>query len=288
MNNMKDEGHKLEDNKLNSNDDNIDKVVDTKLSLNPEADATASNIQKQILEDEIKELSPIKESEVDIEGVYAFKNKDKLEVKVFIRNGFSQAINFDVVEIALLDSKDTVLAKQLFNLKKLGDIPTSSARPWKLYFDNENVFSDKIPLKGWKVAFSNIEAGVYADVDFEGLPENISDESKFVLYKFLNELPKLKESTVGFSKFSMGIEESGNFLITLLIRNGCNKGVNIDKFPVTVRDDNKKVVFSAMFDFNIRINPYKARLVNLIYKTNLRPEKSVDLTDWNLTIEQVK
>ncbi len=56
-----------------------------------------SKVQKEILEEELDELVPIKEGQVNVAGVYAYDLGDKYEVKAYLRNGMKNEINFEKI-----------------------------------------------------------------------------------------------------------------------------------------------------------------------------------------------
>ena len=112
QNNESDKFEKIEDDRLE---------VPTVLSLLEHDDNVMSDVQKEILEEEISELDPIKEDHLNVSGIYAYDLGDKIEVKVYIRNGLSKKVNFEYVPFVILNSKGETLAYQIFNLESLGE-----------------------------------------------------------------------------------------------------------------------------------------------------------------------
>ena len=175
---------KTEQNKENTSEE----YVSTVLSLLDAEENIVSNVQKEIFEDEIKELPPIKEGELNVTGMYVYDGEDKLEVKIYIRNGLSYNLNLDIIPFVITNSKGKVLASQEFNLASLGTLPPHSARPLKLYFDKKNVKVDKIPEDDWQIALNgkfNITSKVKPI--YEGLPEGITVNDKLVFDKSYTE-----------------------------------------------------------------------------------------------------
>lgn len=264
--------------------ENKDNNIELDLSLDDHEEGRASDFQKEILKEEMDAFAPINNGEVNVSGVYAYDMGSYIEVKVFIRNGLNKTINMDKVPFIIVNSKNEVLAYQLFDMKGLGNIPPHSARPWKLNFDKKNLKVDKIPMDDWKIAFDNkLEAMSYADIEYENIPGSVDVDSKLTLDNFLKTLPRLEKGQVSFSKFSMGMKADGDFLVTLVVRNATDKVVNLNELPVTITDDKGNVVLSANFtvaDFNVK--PNKAQILNLSYKTETNLDEDIDLSNWNI------
>ncbi|RMC92331.1 SLAP domain-containing protein [Clostridium autoethanogenum] len=267
-----------------------EEYVSTVLSLLDEEENVVSDVQKEIFEDEIKELPPIKEGQLNVSGIYAYDEGDKLEVKIYVRNGLSDKLNLKMIPFVIKNSKGDILAAQQFNLSCLGELPPHSARPIKLYFDKKNVKVDKIPQDDWEVAL-NGEFNVTSTVRpiYEGLPEGISDEDKLVFNKFLAELPEMEEGEFSISTFSIGIQTNGNILVTTVMRNGSNQPITINKMPMTVLDAKKRAVKSESFELkDFTVSPYRAKICNFAFPTDVHPEQDQALDGWSVAYKLVK
>ncbi|MDW8802204.1 SLAP domain-containing protein [Clostridium sp. A1-XYC3] len=267
---------------------NNDKLyVSTVLSLLDHDENVMSDVQKEILEEEIAELPKIVEGQLNVTGIYAYDQGEKFEIKAYIRNGLSTKVTLGKVPFYILDSKDEVLGKQMFNLQSLGELPPHSARPVKLYFEKKNVKVDAIPIDNWKLAFdSRLEASRTVKVQFEDLPEDIDIADKLVYDNFLNEVPDINEGEISVSTFSIGIQKNGNILVTLVVRNGNNQAVNMEKIPVTLKDPNGTVVKSELFKLdNFTISPLKARICNLVFPTGVKVEEDMALNNWTVSFK---
>jgi len=266
---------KIEDDKLE---------VPTVLSLLDYDENVMSDVQKEILEEEISELEPIKEGQLNVFGIYAYDLGDKFEVKVYIRNGLSSSIKLGYMPFIILNSKNKTLAYQIFNLESLGEIPSHAARPVKLYFQKKNVYVDSIPMDDWYVAFdTRVDVKRRVKVEYENLPKDIGVEEKIVFDNFLKELPELNEGEFTVSTFSIGVQKNGNILVTLVIRNGTNKQISLDKIPMTVKDANGTVVKSNLFKLNdLSIGAHRARVCNFAFPTGLTLEEDVALNNWTV------
>lgn len=267
------------------NENKNEACVKMALSLKDDEAQRVSEVQKKALTEELESFPPVKEGNVNVCGVYAFDMGELIEVKVFIRNGMNKALTLGEVPFMILDKDGEVIAYQVFNLRQLGSIPPYCARPWKLNFEKKNVLVSSIPQEGWKIGFDNrVNTMEYVNIEFEKLPEYISEDNKVILKDFLSKLPKMEPGEVSASRFSMGIDEEGEILISLIVRNARNNPVELGKLPVTAKDANGNTAFTAEFDLNkLVIGANKAQLVNLIYKTSITMKEDVDLSGWSLT-----
>lgn len=258
--------------------------VPTILSLLENDDNVMSDVQKDILEEELEELPPIKDGEVNVSGVYVYDEGDKLEVKAYIRNGYSQEIVLENVPLAITNSKDEILAYQIFNLKGLGAIPSHGARPVKVYFEKKNVRVDKIPMDDWSIGFdAKVKVERKVNVSYEKLPRSMEVEDKLVFDNFLKSLPDLREGQFTISTFSLGIQTNGDIIVTLVMRNGDIRPRGIKEIPITLIDANGNVVKSNLFKLeNFEVGGLRARIFNFSFPTNFKLENNVALNDWQV------
>ena len=133
-------------------------VASIKLALpNDNPDAVADWLLKE-LEADLAALPPIKEGEVALNGIYTFRNtpQDRLKVRCFVRNGADRPIRFTEVALGIVNAEGEVLARQIFDLSLIGEIPPGTARPVDLYFEPEAVLAP-IPKEGWRLVFGMLE-----------------------------------------------------------------------------------------------------------------------------------
>ncbi|NEZ47196.1 SLAP domain-containing protein [Clostridium niameyense] len=272
-------------NKLNRQESkNENANLNIKLSVPKKDEDIMSKVQKEILQEELDELVPIKKDQVNVAGIYAYDLGDKYEIKIYLRNGLAREINFEDIPFKIINSEGKVLAEQIFDLKDVGNIPPYAARPWVLYFDKKNMLVDKIPMDDWKIVFdNNLKALRNLTLDYENLPDDIDEESKKVYDDFLNELPSLKEGEVSLSTFSIGINEDGNLLVTIVIRNGNDKSINIEKLPMSILNESGKVVVSNVFEMeDLSVSALKAKVCNFIFPLNLENKTVISLDSWKV------
>lgn len=263
--------------------DDSQKYIDVELYLDEDSQRKISDVQKEYLEEELREaITSVKEGQINIAGIYAFDQGDEVEVKAYLANGLSKNINFEDVPIYIINSKNEKLAYQIFDLSGEGDIPSGKAIPVKLNFKKENVFVDKIPQDDWKLVFgSNDVKGVrYVNIELESIPEGIEESEIKVFQEFLESLPKLERGQGSISVFTITQYENGDLLMTLLVRNATDEAVTMTKMPITLKTEEGERILSGVFEIeNFTVNPYKARVLSLIFKKEvINIEEDFDLS----------
>lgn len=262
------------------------KAIDVKLSLTPEMEVVMSEVQKEYLEEEMSESIPqIERGQINVSGVYAYKDGDKLEVKFYIVNGLDQELNFEKVPFKIITSSGEEIAYQVFNLKDMGNIPPCSARPGKVYFNQGNVFTDEIKHDDWKLVFDeNIKALTYADIEVENFPEDMTEKDKNAFNEFLRNIPKVEKGQFEINVFTMLQYKNGDILLTLVFRNGVDKEVSIEKLPLTLKDENEETIFSAAYSLeDFKVSPEKAKILSVIVKKDILLKEEVDLAKAKLS-----
>lgn len=256
--------------------------IELKLSLNPNEEKLASDFRKQILQEELESLPPLKEGQINIDSIYAFEEGDKYEVGVYIRNGFPISINLENVPFTIVDENGKEIGRQVFDLKDLGDIPSRAARPWKLYFDKENITVDKIPTKGWQVNFDgDLKAVKSVNVTIDNIPERLPEEQKKEIEAFVDDLPTLEYGKFDVYAFKLSIEHGRFLCVTLLMRNGDPRGVTVRQLPVTVRDQDGNVVVSELLNLdeqNVRVEGFGGKIFNFVITDSKVLSTSCDLS----------
>jgi SLAP domain-containing protein len=259
------------------------------LSLLAKDDVVISDVQKEILEDEIKELPPIKKGHLNLSGIYIYGVEDKYEVKIYVRNGLQDNLNLEDIPIVIKDSNGDIIASKMFDFRKLGQLPPYSVRPLKLYFDKSEFKVDKIPEK-WDIALSGeFKITRKVKTSYEGLPKKISDKDRKVLQSFLEGLPELEEGEFSISTFSIGVNIDGTILATCVMRNASLKSVEVNTIPITVLNERNQIVTSNKFELkDFSVSPYRARLCNFSFQTGIRPEKAQELKGWSIAYKLYK
>lgn len=261
--------------------------VELKLELGEAENIRVSDLQKEFLQEELEEMPPVKEGDVNIHPVYFVPDEGGLEVKVFFRNGLKNKINFDKLPILVLDNNDKIVAHKQFELKDVGDIPPLSARPWKLHFDKEDMNESVTDYKNLKVCFdTNLKAFNSVKVGVKDLPDNLNLGDKRKLDKILNDLPVLQEGTFSLSAVEVTVNTEGNVIILVVMRNGADKDAKLEKIPMKLSDAEGAIVASGEFTLdNCIVEAKSAKLINFMFlKQDLLMEE-FDLSKWKISFQ---
>lgn len=247
-------------------------VVETKLSLNEKQEAVASDIRKQFMEDEIKELPSIKEGDVNISTAYVYDEGDKLEVGVYIRNGLTRPINFEKVPLVLVNSKSEIVVEDIFELEELGIIPPHSVRPWTIKFDKKKLKIKNFDCRDLTIQFKkNMKAVEYVKVEAEDLPKNLTPLGKRAIKEYINNLPKLEKGQFSLSSFFVREEKDGELGVAVIFRNASGKEITVDKLPIKIYDANNNFAAGGVFnDLNIKVKDGKAIIKEFMFKKEQR------------------
>lgn len=266
------------------------KTVNTEVSIHPEIEDRISKFQKDCLIDEIESLPPIKEGDVNISTDFIFDIGDKYEVSIFIRNGLQKPINFENVPFLIVDKDNQVLGSKIFNLREVGEIPPCSVRPWKIFFDKSEINLEEKNLKELKIVFdTRIKAEKTVKIQFENLPEGIQGEPRRKFEKFLENLPLLREGQVSMSTYDVTRNNDDSISTTIIIRNGSNNEIKVEKVPLTIIDANDNTVAAGLFYLdNVTISPRKAKVYNFSFSKEEIMIEDLDLSSWkvNYTLDR--
>lgn len=247
-------------------------VVETKLSLNEKQEAVASDIRKQFMEDEIKELPSIKEGDVNISTAYVYDEGDKLEVGVYIRNGLTRPINFEKVPLVLVNSKSEIVVEDIFELEELGIIPPHSVRPWTIKFDKKKLKIKNFDCRDLTIQFKkNMKAVEYVKVEAEDLPKNLTPLGKRAIKEYINNLPKLEKGQFSLSSFFVREEKDEELGVAVIFRNASGKEITVDKLPIKIYDANNNFAAGGVFNnLNIKVKDGKAIIKEFMFKKEQR------------------
>ena len=237
------------------------------------------------MKEEISEFESIKENDINIATTYIFDDGEELEAKVYFRNGFGSKVNFEYLPLLIVNSQGEEIGSQVFDLREMGDIPSCSARPWKLFFNKSNVDMNKFSQKDCKVIFnSNIKAVNYAKIEYEDFPEAYT-EFRQAFEKFLSELPNIENGMFNIATFSISIKDNSIF-VTLVARNGSNQPLKVEELPITIKDENNELVLSIKVKLeDFIVSPMKAKICNIAIENDVNFNENLDITKWIVIFE---
>jgi len=277
----------VQSNELLQDDSNMtsETSVETTLSYHPEWDVPKE--QQYVFSFLSNELPPLKSNQISLSGIEIDDNGPSGEwsVKAFFRSSLSKPITLGKVELILLSETDNVLAAKEFDLAALGEIPAHSDRPWVFEFEKETHTVSEMPGEGWKLAF-NVQSLVPHQLDLDpAWKEALSEDQKEALSKLVSSLPSLKDREVNFSGFQVAPQENGDLAVSLFIRNGHSRHINLEQLPLEVLDASGEIVARGSFTLeNLEVKANTSKPWTFIFPSLMITKTNPDLSRWAVKV----
>ncbi|MBE4907089.1 accessory Sec system S-layer assembly protein [Bacillus luteolus] len=263
--------------------------VKTTLSFHPEWDLPAS--EKYVYQFKHQKLEPLQPNQISVSGINLIEYDEGFVVTAFLRNTLPKGIEFETIDLLVIDNEGNALARKTFEMDLLGEIPSMGCRPWRFLFQNENKLIDgPLPQDGdWNLAFElKQSAPMKLTLDLEESWKNSLAEDKVQqLREMVEKLPALKPGEVNFMGIQATKNESGELLTTILIRNASNQNINLEQVPLVIEDATNSVVAKGLFkleNFEVKANTCKPW--TFIFPASLQTEDEMDLSRWKAYVPQ--
>lgn len=269
-----------------SQNDNSD--VETKLSFHP--DWNVPQEQKYIFNFLANELEPLKRNQLSLSSISIDEDprSGKWLVRAFFRSSLAEAIELGEIELFIMDKNDELVASKKFDFKALGTIPAESARPWVFEFEKSTLKTNEIPEDGWKIAFNLVSLrGHQLELDATW-EEQLPAEQKEELAKIVKTLPKLGETEVNFTGLQAKFANDGSLNVSIFIRNGHNKAINLEQLPLEIIDARGKQIAKGSFKMDpiLTVQPNSTKPWTFIFPSSLVNPKGADLSRWTARVTQ--
>ncbi|GAA0439038.1 accessory Sec system S-layer assembly protein [Lentibacillus halophilus] len=254
--------------------------LETNLSI-PD-DWTIPNEDRYVYAFHNTESPKLKANQISIYGMELSKLKNNSFVATaLIRNTVTKSIQFGPTTILLLGPDKEVIAKKEFDLGRLGDIPPNGARPWTLTFPTEDIIQDMDTPHEWSLAFE-LKKKHQLDLE-ESWEQSIADETKANLEKVVENAQPLKPGEMNFMGLSAKRQDDGGLAVTILIRNGSDKNVNLEQVPLGFKDATDDEIARGSFkmdNFTIKTNTSKPW--TFIFPASMIKQDDIDLSRWQV------
>lgn len=242
-----------------------------------------SKAETYVLKFRHQQLPPLKPNQISISSIRLTRFEEDAIVDAFIRNTVDKPVQFEMVDLLLVDENNQALAKKTFDLSEMGEIPALSCMPWRFFFEDDDIVAE-IPDEGWKIAFELKRQATEHTLDLApSWDEQLSKEQREHLEQVVAGLPKLKEDEVNFMGLEAVLQEAGTLAVTVLIRNGSTKSIKIEQLPLVVEDADGDQVCQGGFalqDFEVKANTTKPW--TFIFPEPLVVKKNPNLTRWKV------
>lgn len=273
---------------VTSNSQNYNSDVETKLSFHP--DWNVPQEQKYIFNFLANELEPLKPNQLSLSSISIDEDphSGKWLVRAFFRSSLAEKIELGEIELFIMDKNDKLVASKKFDFKALGTIPAESARPWVFEFEKSTLKTSDIPEDGWKIAFNLVSLrGHQLELD-ASWEEQLPAEQKEELAKIVKTLPKLGETEVNFTGLQAKFANDGSLNVSIFIRNGHNKTINLEQLPLEIIDARGKQIAKGSFKMDpiLTVQPNSTKPWTFIFPSSLVNPKGADLSRWTARVTQ--
>lgn len=254
--------------------------ISTELSPSPHISLTAEDYN--YYEEQHKHLPKMKKNQLSIFGIDLSKDsKKQMIVKSFIRSTIEKPVRLKTSPIVLLDQAGNVIAKVIVDFTDLGVLPPNTSRPWTFVFPKETIHMQNInELSAWSLAF---ETSAEHKLDLSDMGEKtISEFSKAKLEKIIQQAP-LEKDEFSLMGLSAKQKKSGELTITLLIRNGTGRDLQLKKLPLKLFDAHGKLCAQGTFILEyLTIKANTSKPVTLVYPESSILTKEMDLSRFSI------
>jgi accessory Sec system S-layer assembly protein len=271
---------------VQGNEDN-ERGVKTELSYHP--DWELSMQEKYVFQYNHQKLPALEPDQIAINGVNLYEYEEGFVITAFLRSSLSQTVGFEVVDLVIVDANDKPLARKSFEMDLFGKLPPNTCRPWRFLFENKYMLEEEIPRNNWKVVFELKKKNTppqKLDLD-AGWKKRLSAEQKAYLEKIVKNLKPLREGEVNFMGLEAKMVSGKGLAVTLLIRNGSNRSLTIEKLPLAVEDASRDVVAQAGFKIReLEVKPFTCKPWTFVFPESSIKKTNMDLSKWRAYVPQ--
>jgi len=278
------EFHTSADQILDVNEIELDEEVTPSLSFHP--DAPFQPEDRYYFQFLLNELPALKRNQVSISPIELKIENDVLHAQVFFRHSLEKAIRLEETDLLILDSNGEVIAQKTFDLNELGELPSESARPWILDFEQSSlrIPIDRISTSDWQVAFKLKKPhALELSKEWE---VSLADEEKAKLKALVDGLTPPKINEVNLMGLQAQVNDSGSLVVSLLIRNGQEKNIDISQLPLKVSDASGEEIARGSFTLELQVKANTSKPWTFIFPPEMVSKASPDLSAWRVEIPQ--
>lgn len=263
--------------------------VKTKLSFHPDWDVPQE--QKYIFTFLANDLAPLKPNQLSLAAINIEEEEKsgKWNVKAFFRSSLSQAIELGEIELIIMDAENNRLAAKTFDFKELGTIPPNSARPWVFEFDRSSLEEGAtVPGEGWQIAFNLISLRGHILDLHESWEQQLPKDQQEKLAEIVKTLPKLGKTEVNFTGLQLREGDDKSLHVSIFIRNGNEKQINLEQLPLEIIDANGKQVAKGSFKMDpvLTVQANATRPWTFIFPAELVDLEGADFSRWTARVTQ--
>lgn len=231
-----------------------EETISPKLSFHPDWDL--SQEEKYVYNFSNFELDPLLPNQVSLSGMDIEYKNDMYTVVAFVRHTLDRTITLGESTLLILNGEGKAIARQKFDLHALGELPPCSSRPHVFVFEEESVLEAPVEeIKDWSIAFEIKKELQHELILHPSWEEQVSEQGKEHLQKIFEQVGMPNNGEVNFVGFQIKTQDNGNLAISVMIRNGNDRDITIEKLPLEVIDSEMNIVAKGGFtleDFTMR------------------------------------
>lgn len=260
--------------------------------------------QHDLTEEVLPELSFKPNGQVKPEHVYVLKFKNKnlptlkpnqlnlamieagqveqggVLIQAFVRSSLDKPIQLGETSLLLLDAEGGRIGQKTIDLSEMGELPAKSSTPWSFHFTQEDLTKNDYSLTDCRLAF---ELKKTHELDLEDSWEkSLAVEDKEQLKSVVAKLKAPKPGEVNF----MGLQAKkgpDDLQVTLLIRNGSDKNIQIENLPLKVQDASGDIVAQGSFKLEqLEVKANTSKPWTFIFPASLILKEEPDLSSWKV------
>ncbi|WP_075982982.1 accessory Sec system S-layer assembly protein [Bacillus massilinigeriensis] len=260
-----------------------EETVETTLIFHPDLFMTPQ--EKYVYRYHHLRLPKLKENQISISGLKLHEHEGNLFVIAFLRNTLPKSVHFESVDLIILNKEKQPIAKQTFDMDDLIDLAPKSCMPWTFLFTEDSRLTEEVPGEGdWTIAFELKSKDRPHQLDLEASWENqLAPNQREHLEKLVAGLPKLSQGEVNFMGIEAKFVQDHAFAVTVLIRNGSTKNIQLEQIPLIVEDADGDIVCQGGFkldQFEVKANTSKPWTFIFPAQLVLKPEPN--LASWKV------
>ncbi|MBP0725141.1 accessory Sec system S-layer assembly protein [Bacillus sp. RG28] len=230
------------------------------------------------------ELPPLKPNQVSLSAIELVKEENGVSVLAFVRNSLPKSFSLQNVMLLLLNEERELLAKKLFTLEDLGELPACSSRPHSFFFETDTLTKEEMPESGFQLLF-DLSTSVHRLALEPSWEERLSEDQKQQLSELVSSLPKLGENEVSFHAVNAGLQPDGTLAATLLVRNGAKQAINLEQLPLELINENNELIASGSFKLPpLIVQPNTSKPWTFIFPAELVQLR--EFTKWRIRVPQ--
>ncbi|CAM3997925.1 accessory Sec system S-layer assembly protein [Alkalicoccus chagannorensis] len=256
------------------------KSVEPQLSVHPEWKIPEEDMYAfRFLHNECEPLLP---NQVSLSGMNMQEDNGTFTFNAFVRHSINKKLKLEDAVIIIMDEDNRVLGRKTFDLRDLGELPPNASRPWQFTFTPKDLFTEEIPQTGWKLAFQLQPSSRKHTLDLsDSWKRSLAQEARQKLTRAVNDMEAPKPGEVNFMGLKAQFAEDA-LHVTLLIRNGGEKNINIEQLPLEVTDAEGDIIASGGFKLDppLQVKSNTSKPWNFVFHSSSLKKENPDLSRW--------